>query len=341
MTASTLPARPSPLSPVVVLLIPLGCLVWAFWMTLANLVEVWRINPQYSHGWLVPVFAGVLLYFRRDRLDLAAFTPSAWGLPLLAAGVGLRLLGAYGYYLWLEQISLVPTVLGVGVLVGGRAFGRWAWPAVLFLAFMVPLPYSGAVALSGPLQHLATVVSTFIMQVVGLPALAEGNVIYLNEHKINIVEACSGLSMLVVFVALSAAMAIVVTRPLVDRLILLVSSVPIAIVANILRITITGVLYDTVGGATADKFYHDVAGLLMMPLALAMMWVELKVLDRILVALPAGAFRVPPGRRTVPPPRAARARQVPAPAPRPRSRPYVKKAPADAPPADCPTVEKT
>ena len=168
------------------------------------------------------------------------------------------------------------------------------------------------------MQHLATIVSTFVMQVLGLPALAEGNVILLNEHSINIVEACSGLSMLVVFVALSAGLAIVVSRPLADRLILFVSAVPIAIVANILRITVTGVLYDTVSGETAHAFFHDVAGWLMMPLALGMLWVELKILDRLFVAVPVSA-RVPAPRRTPVEPRGPRPRQAPPPA-RSRSR---------------------
>src|SRR6202041_1075631 len=178
----------------------------------------------------VPVFAAVLLYARRNRLDLSTFRPSVWGLPVLAIGIAVRLLGAYFYWVWLDPISLLPTLLGLGLLVAGWGLVRWAWPAVLFLAFMIPLPFSLAVALSGPLQHMATVVSTFVMQVVGLPALAEGNLILLNEHQINIVEACSGLSMLVVFVALSAAMAIVVARPIMDRLLLFVSAVPIAVV---------------------------------------------------------------------------------------------------------------
>ncbi len=339
MTESTIPARPPLLSPVAALLIPLAGLVWAFWTTFAELTQAWKLNPQYSHGWLVPVFAAVLLYARRDRLDFNAFRPSAWGLPVLALGVAVRLVGAYFYWSWLDPISLLPTLLGLGLLVGGWAFVRWAWPAVLFLGFMIPLPYSLAVALSGPLQHLATIVSTFVMQVLGLPALAEGNVILLNEHQINIVEACSGLSMLVVFIALSAAMAVVVARPLFDRLLLFVSAVPIAVVANILRVTVTGVLYDTVSGETAHTFFHDVAGWLMMPLALGMLWVELKILDRLFVAAPISA-RLPAARRTPTEPRGPRPRQSPPPA-RNRSRVLPKKAANEPSQAEQSTVEKT
>ena len=341
MTATPAPARPRSLSPLAALLIPAACLVWAFWTTFADLAQVWKINPQYSHGWLVPLFAAVLLYTRRDRLDPDAFTPSVWGLPLLALGVGVRLVGAYYYFAWLDPISLLPTLFGVGVLVGGRGFARWAWPAVLFLAFMVPLPYRVASSLAGPLQHLATVVSTFIMQVFGLPALAEGNVILLNDQRINIVEACSGLSMLVVFVALSAAMALIVARPLVDRLILFVSAVPIAVTANVIRITVTGVLYEKVNGDTAHAFFHDVAGLLMMPFALGLLWIELKVLDRLFVAVPAGAIRATSPRPVVAN-GGSRHRQVPAPGSRPRTRPLItKKSSTPATGAKRPAAETT
>jgi exosortase len=325
MTASPASVRPRSLMPVAVVLVPCACLTWAFWTTFINLAREWQINPQYSHGWLVPVFAAVLLYARRGRLDLSAVGPSLLGVPVLALGVGLRLVGAYYYYIWLDPISLLPTLLGVGLLIGGRAFARWAWPAILFLAFMVPLPYRVAIALSGPLQHLATVVSTFLMQVLSLPALAEGNVILLNDQRINIVEACSGLSMLVVFVALSAAMALVVARPLVDKLILFVSAVPIAIAANVLRITVTGVLYEKVSGEAAHAFFHDIAGLAMMPLALGLLWVELKVLGALFVRVPVSAARLPLP-RTPAVKRGPRPRQVPPPAPKPRSRAFARKA---------------
>ncbi len=179
------------------------------------------------------------------------------------------------------------------------------------------------------------------MQVLGLPALAEGNVILLNEHQINIVEACSGLSMLMVFVALSAAMAMIVKRPLADRLILFVSAVPIAIMANIIRVTVTGVLYDTVSSETAQAFFHDVAGLLMMPIALGLLWVVLKLLDRLFIKVPASAFRVPMTQRSPTVPRPPRPRSAPLPAQRGRSRQFGKKTLTETPRVEQPTVEKT
>jgi exosortase len=304
------------------LAVPLGCLFWAYWTTLLELGQTWKSNPQYSHGYLVPGFAVLLLWLRRDRLDVAALKPSFWGIPLLAAGLGMRLWGVYFYYVWLDAISLIPCLFGLCLLLGGRAAWRWAWPAILFLAFMVPLPYRVASALSGPLQRLATVVSTFLMQVLGLPALSEGNVILLNEAEIGVVEACSGLRMLVVFFALATAVALVIQRRFIDKVIVVLSAIPIALISNILRVTATGILHEMVDGETANAFFHDVAGWLMMPLALAMLGLELKVLSRLFLEVPGKAsrgVRVPAARRTPMPP-GPRPRQVPPPAARPRER---------------------
>jgi exosortase len=307
-------------------------MLWAFWTTFTDLAQTWNTNPQYSHGFLVPAFAAALLWLRRDRLDASALRPSPWGLLLLAAGLGLRLVGTFYYFVWLDPISIVPCVAGLVLLLGGRAAWRWAWPAVFFLAFMIPLPYRVANALSGPLQNFATVVSTFVMQVLGLPALAEGNVILLNEHKIGIVEACSGLRMLVVFFALSTAVILVTRRHWIDKVIILASSVPIALAANIFRVTTTGVMYELGYSEMANAFFHDVAGWLMMPLALGMLGIELKLLGALFVEAPAPANRPP--REAAP---RVRANRPPAPRPR-RARPQPR---AERPrPGAAPRVEQ-
>src|SRR5262249_44817943 len=139
-----------------------------------------------------------------------------------------------------------------------------------------------------PLQRFATVVSTFLLQSFGLPALAEGNVILLSEVEMGIVEACSGLRMLVVFFALSTAFALVVKRVLTEKVIIIVSAIPIALACNVIRITATGVLHEAVsdGGILYGRVsrdlpnavFHDLAGWLMMPMGLAMLWAELKLL---------------------------------------------------------------
>jgi exosortase len=206
-----------------------------------------------------------------------------WGLALTGLGAAVQLFGAYFRIGTLEGLALLPYLSGIALLLGGAPILNWAWPSIAFLAFMIPLPWRVETALGPPLQSLATMVSTYLLQTFGFMAFAEGNVIQLNEARIGVVEACSGLSMLITFFALSTAAALVVKRPLLDRNVLVASSIPVALLANVIRVTATGILHETVGGHAADTFYHDLAGWLMIPLALILYWFEIWILARLLI----------------------------------------------------------
>jgi exosortase len=268
---------------VATLLLLLGCLAWAQWPVLTEMADRWSRDPRYAHGYFVPVFSLVLLWMRRGRLDGVKPSPSIWGLALVGLGAAIELLGAYVSQGSVLGLALLPYLGGVTLLLGGWRFLEWAWPSIAFLAFMVPLPWRVENALGPPLQYVATRASTYLLQTLGFMAFDEGFVIQLNDARIGVVEACSGLSMLITFIALSTAAAMVVNRPLLDRIVLVASAIPVALVANVLRITLTGILHETVGGQVADTFYHDLAGWLMMPLALLLYWFEIWILSRILV----------------------------------------------------------
>jgi exosortase len=242
------------------------------------MAQRWSYEPQYSHGFLVPLFALLLVWQRRAmRPDPGVWSP--WGLALLVGAAGLRLAGAFFYLTWLDDISLFPCLLGFTLLLGGWQGVIWVWPAIAFLLFMVPLPFRLEGALAQPLQSLATQASTFCLLVLGFPATAEGNIISINDSKLGVAEACNGLSMLLSFFALTAAFALVVRRPRLDKALILASAVPIALFANVMRITLTGVLYELVGSAAAKAFFHDVAGWFMMLLALGLLWLEMYILS--------------------------------------------------------------
>lgn len=287
---SVTPGR-SPWKACVAVAVAVVVVAWTYWTTLAETALIWAHEPQYSHGYLVPVFALALLWFRRDRLAGATLSPSAWGVPLLAVGILLRAVGTACYLVWFDRISLVPCLAGLCLMIGGTGVFRWVWPAVAFLSFMVPLPYVLEVMVGGPLQRVATTATTFALQTLGYPALAEGTVILLNEANLNIVEACSGLRMLVIFFALSTAVAMVVHRPLWEKMLIVASAIPIAVVVNVIRITATGVLYDSVSSEAAKAVSHDLAGWLMMPLGLLFLQAELSLLKRLLITPLPGAGR--------------------------------------------------
>lgn len=295
--------------PSLVWVLALTSLLWAYWTTLADSAERWSHDENYSHGFLVPVFALALLWGRRERWDYAAMRPTWWGLPILGAGIALRLAGAYFHFIWLDAIGLLPCLAGIALSLGGWAVWRWSWPALLFLAFMIPLPFRVGEAMADPLRRFAAVSSTFVLQTLGIPALSEGNRVLMNGAELDIVAACSGLRMLVIFFALSTAVALLIRKPLWEKGLIVVSAVPIALVANLARITTMGIIQATAGlesvdaglrtvagwavylfgeaargGATSWRHpLHDVTGQLMMPLGLLLLWLELTYLNHLLV----------------------------------------------------------
>jgi exosortase len=273
-----------------------AALLWAYWPTMRALADRWLTDPQYSHGFLVPLFAALLLWQRRERLRAAPRRPSWMGVPLLVAAGAMRLAGGYYYSPWLEQVSLLPAVAGLVVTAGGRAPLAAVWPALAFLLFMVPLPGRLDKALAAPLQRVATLASTNAIQTLGFFAHSEGNVIVLgDDYELGIVEACSGLRMLTVFLATAVAVAATARRSLRQRVIIVLSAVPVALLCNVIRITATGVLHETAGHEAADLVYHNLAGWLMAPLALVFLGAELLVLGRLFVAVPdAPPPAVPP-----------------------------------------------
>jgi exosortase len=265
----------------------LACLVslavvWSFWPTLKLLAERWWIDPQYSHGFLVPVFAGLILWLKKPAE--IPWQPNAWGLALMAASLVPRWFAARMDLLYVDGASLIGTLLGLALLVGGKDVLRWAGPSILFLAFMIPLPDAVNDSIAIPLRRLATVVSTYVLQTFGYPAIAEGNVIQIEDVRLGVIEACSGLGMLMTFLALATAMALIVPDPIGDRIVLVLSAIPIAILANVIRITVTGMLYSSFGLQDYRETIHTALGLvLMMPLALLLLWLELKYLRHLLV----------------------------------------------------------
>lgn len=256
-------------------------LVWMYWPALTFMFDRWMNDPRYSHGFLVPAFAGYLLWSRQEMLLGSEPKPNWWaGLPLLLTGLGLFLVGGRFWVKWVEMISIIPLSFGLVLLLGGLVALKWAWPALAFLGLMVPLPHSIEMALGAPLQRLATRMSTFTLQTLGFPAVAEGNIITLEQAQIGVVEACNGLGMLVMFIAFAAAVALLIQRSWVEKLLVLLSAIPIALLANTARIVITGVLHETVGSKVAYWVYHDLAGWLMMPMALAALGLLLWILSR-------------------------------------------------------------
>ena len=273
----------------------LAVLFLVYWNVFVWMSGVWSSNADYSHGFLVPVFAAYILWANRGSLrHPQGAEPKTHAGPqldsgyllggvLMGCGLVMRLAGIYMRLQTLEGVSLIPSVLGILTILYGRRAVRWGAPAVLFLLFMVPLPSFLSGQLSGLLQAIATKVSTFAFQTLGIPAFAEGNIISLSTGTIGVAEACSGLRMLYAFFALTVGACMMIDRTWLEKVFIAVTAIPIAIAANCIRIIATGIAYEYLNPETAQHIFHDVAGWLMMPLGFAILLGVLAILDRLIV----------------------------------------------------------
>lgn len=200
----------------------------------------------------------------------------------LAPWAMLRLYSAFSAYLFLDQYSILFCLAGMALLVGGRQVLRWAWPSILFLFFMIPLPGPVASKLRDPLQTLSTVLSVGVIQTLGIPCSRMGHVIQLENHQLEVAEACSGLRMMMLFFAVCVGAAFVMRRPLWERIVAVASAVPIAILANVVRVSVTAGCHRFVSPQWGEQV-HDAAGLFMMPLGLLMLLAEMTLLDKLFI----------------------------------------------------------
>jgi exosortase len=267
-------------------------ITWCYWNTLMQVARHWD-NPKYSHGYLVPLFTAVLIWMRREPWGKVSNSARWSGVGMIALGLICRLAFTRLSSAVPEMYTLLPCVMGAFLIVGGWSTLRWAGPAVLFLFFMFPLPGAIDGSLLGYLQNLATKSSTYLLQTMGIACYSEGKRIVIGELQMGVVEACSGLRMLTIFVALAVAITLVTDRPMWERMVIIASAVPIALLVNIIRITITGVLHLTVGTEVADKVFHDLAGWVMMPMALGFLYVEFQILSNLVIDDgPSGPVRI-------------------------------------------------
>jgi exosortase len=268
--------------PLVAVTLFTGMLVYSYWPGLLNAKASWS-NPQYSHGWIVPLCTLALLFWWRKPVE--PVTPSARlaGLVLLTGSFLTRLICAHFRIITIDMYTFVPAVAGIVLLAGGWSMFRWAWAPIATLFFMFPLPDEATRYLLGPLQTLATMVSTYALQTLGFDAYREGNKIILGESQVlGVVDACAGLRMLTIFVWLALMIVLVSGGEWWENLIIAASAIPIALVVNSTRITVTGVMY-TIDAAMAEKIFHDWAGYFMMPMALGLLFFVQWLLAKLVV----------------------------------------------------------
>jgi len=268
--------------------------IWDYWPTIVVLMRIWREDRNYSGGVVVPIIALWLLWRERTSLHQCRQEPCWWGIVLLLLGHAAQIFGITFLYGSIERYSLVLTIAGTVLLIAGwQVFYRTRW-ILIFLFLMMPLPARIHEMVSNPLQTQATAGAVFFLELFGEMVVREGNVIVLNDDiMLGFAEACSGLSMLTAFIIVASVFVFIIKCPWWQKFILLISSVPVAIACNLIRLVVTAELYQFTSQATAEKFFHDFAGLLMVPLAVLILVGEFALLN-VLVSQEADASQIPP-----------------------------------------------
>lgn len=266
------------------LLITAGVLLWSYLPNLASLSDTWSNDPNYTHGYLVIPIAFVI-FWSRSAYPTTTPLPQSQTMAWIIMGglLALRVLFYEFSFQWLESATLVPTIACLVWTYGGWPLIQRAWPAIVFLIFLLPLPPSVNNLISMPMQRLATIGSSFLLQLSGLWVISEGNIINIKTgkvfEKLEVATVCNGLSMLMSLAAVVIATISLIPLPLWKRLALLASVLPIALFSNVVRIVTTGWCYYLFGGEHSRKLAHDWAGFLMMPLALLLVFLEMSLLS--------------------------------------------------------------
>jgi len=212
-----------------------------------------------------------------------------WGLPLFALWALMQWTAVYFNYGSLPELAMLPFFAGVAIFVGGWQGLRWAWPAILFLFFMLPLPGVVQDFSREQLQRLATKLSVYVIQTLGIPSIAEGNVIRLTDTSLSVADACSGLRMMMLFFTICTGAAfLLVRRSWWEKLVMVASAAPIAVLSNATRIVLTAVLFEIAGRWSSlvdmelvEDVAHNGAGYLMMPVGLALLLTEMWLLSNL------------------------------------------------------------
>jgi len=245
--------------------------VWSYWSTLVWMESQWRTEPDYSHGYLIIPLAFVLLYSRWNTFPGLSRRISWAGAGLVLFAGFLRVFASFSYMDFLDGWSIVPWVAGAVWMLAGRTTMIWALPAIAFLVLLVPLPFQLESMLSGSLQSSVTLISTGVLRILGFPAIAEGNTIWVGEKQMLVEEACSGLRIFVGMGAFAFFWASMAQRAWIDKVVILFSALPMAIVANTIRVVLTCCSFYWFSDTWARRL-HDGAGILMIFIAGGLLW---------------------------------------------------------------------
>jgi exosortase len=271
----------------------LACLIGlGGWTQFAALRDIWMVgtgSEEQSHILLAPFVAIWLFWLRRSRLRAVRLAPTLWGPVIIAAG---WIMSRFGYEMGVQvawHLGALVTLVGCVVTLTGFSILRHFAPAFVALLFLIPVPGTIRQLIAIPLQAVATNITQIMLEVIGIPATRDGHVLLINGEQVAVDEACNGMRMVFALTLIVYAFAFSTPlRPSV-RVLLLVLSPIAALVSNIIRLIPTTVFFGY-GSVEQAQHFHDIAGWIMLPVALLMLFGVLRMIRWI--ELPVMPFRL-------------------------------------------------
>lgn len=248
-----------------------------------GLVYEWSKFPSLSHGFAIPFIAAYLVWARRERIMALAPTPSAWGFPVLIAGLLAFVLGMRASEPFVARVSLPLILLGLSLLLAGGRITRQTWPGILYLLFMIPLPWGTVKQVTYRSRLFDADATATLLRLMGIPVYHDGVLLHLPNVNLEVADACSSIPAIAALLSLGVAYAAVANRPTWIRVTLIAATLPLAIGANIVRITSTAAAAYWIGVWTLNTSYHMFNGTVNFLFTFIM----LMMLDAVLVRLTA------------------------------------------------------
>jgi len=251
----------------------LALTAWLYAPVLGRLLRQWWSDPNFSHGFFVPVFAAYVLWEDRERLLAIKPEASTSGLPVILFSLLTLILGVFGAELFLSRTSLLLLATGIIIFLRGWVTLRAVLFPLIFLVLMIPIPAIVFAQITFPLQILASKLSAWLLPLLGVPVFREGNVINLPAMPLEVAEACSGIRSLLSLTTLAIMYGYLLEKRIGIRVLLGLASIPIAVAANGLRIVGTGLLVQYWDPDKAEGFFHAFSGWLIFVVSLLMLFV--------------------------------------------------------------------
>jgi len=240
--------------------IALALSIWGYSSSLANLISRWDAEEEYSHGYLIPLVSLFFIWEQRARFQENKFQPSWWGPVVLLIALLLFVMGELTALYSLGQISFIVGLFGFSLALLGRQGAKLTFVPIGLLVFAIPIPGFLEATLTAKLQLISSTLGVGFIRLFNIPVFREGNLIDLGSYKLEVVEACSGLTYLYPLLWFGCIFAYMYRTTAWKRVLVIFSTIPVAVLLNSIRIGAIGVLVNKFGNSMAEGFLHAFEG---------------------------------------------------------------------------------